>query len=75
MSAKLYAVEPAQSKSTRQLAREAVADYRQQVVIGSTVGECQQHRGWSPEIVLAFLNAPVIKPKSGEIQQKLYGKQ
>lgn len=70
MSAKLYAVTTEQ-KSPTQLAREAVSDYRNR--LGSTVGDGDHHRGWPPDVVLAFMAASVIKPAAGEIQRKLYG--
>lgn len=40
---------------------------------GQLVGERFQHRGWVPEIVRAFMAAPVIKPAVGEIARRLYG--
>lgn len=72
---RLYAVSKTE-KSPRQEAREAVKRHRKKPFIpaGGFIGERFHHRGWPPEVVLAFLYAPVIKPAIGEIQNRLYGK-
>lgn len=49
--------------------KQATADHP-----GQLVGERLNHRGWPPDVVLAFLYAEVIKPVPGEIQQRLYGR-
>lgn len=56
----------------REWAKEEIT--RHYSVIGGTlVGERFWHRAWPPDVTLAFLNAPVIRPAKGEIQRKLYG--
>lgn len=70
---KLYAVATQdKDKSPQQEAHEAVQQYREKQH-ALTVGERIGHRGWPPDVVRAFLCAPVIKPAKGEIQRKLYG--
>lgn len=39
---------------------------------GQLVGERFQHRGWVPEMVRAFMAAPVIKLPAGELRKRLY---
>lgn len=60
------------SPQWREWAKEEIANHRR-VISGSVVGERFQHRGWPPEVVLAFLAASVIRPEKGEIWQRLYG--
>ena len=71
---RLYAVAQEQ-KSAKQEAREAVRRHREGRHVsagGLLVGERTDHRGWPPEVTLAFMAAPVIKPAKGEIQKRLY---
>lgn len=56
----------------REWAKEEIVRHRAGIV-GSVVGERTLHRPWPPEVVLAFLAAPIIRPEKGEIQRKLYG--
>lgn len=51
---KLFAVQR-ENKSSQQLAKEAVAEYRDRV------GERFDHRGWPEDVTLAFMKADVIK--------------
>lgn len=57
----------------REWAKEEIANHRR-VIVGSIVGERQWHRPWPPDVVLAFLAAPIIRPEKGEIQKRLYGR-
>lgn len=72
---RLYAVAKTE-KSTKQITREAVKQFRQKPFIppGGFIGERFNHRGWLPEVVLAFMAAPIIKPEKGEIQRRLYAR-
>lgn len=59
---KLFAVQR-DNKSPQQLAKEAVAEYRdRQRVEMLTVAESYHHRSWIPEVTLAFMQADVKKP-------------
>lgn len=69
-------VEPMSDQpSWREWAKEEIANHKQSVIAGSIVGERFNHRGWEPEVVLAFMAAPIIRPAKGEIQSKLYPKE
>jgi len=57
----------------REWAKERITDHRSRTQSGSLVGHREGHRGWPPEVTLAFMNAPIIKPAKGEIERKLYG--
>ena len=71
---RLYAVAKTE-KSAKQHAREAVQQHREKAIIsgGLFIGERFNHRGWPPEVVMAFLNAPIILPAQGDVQRELYG--
>lgn len=56
---KLFVVET-DHKPPQQLAKEAVADYRERQR-ALTVAESYHHRCWCPAIVVAFMQADVIK--------------
>lgn len=58
----------------KEWAKETLGEYRSRTQTGSLVGERFGHRPWPPEVVLAFLAAPIIRPEKGEIQRKLYGR-
>ncbi len=77
MKPALYAVATTTGqKKPQQVAREAIEDYRARKAPhlgGTLVGERFQHRGWPPEVTLAFMDAFVIRPEKGEIQRRLYG--
>lgn len=58
---KLFAI-ATENKSSQQLAKEAVAEYRdRQRVEMLTVAESYHHRSWIPEVTLAFMKAEVVK--------------
>lgn len=58
---KLFAV-TTEHKPPQQLAKEAVAEYRErQRVEMLTVAESYHHRSWIPEVTLAFMKAEVVK--------------
>lgn len=58
---KLFAV-TTENKPPQQLAKEAVAEYRdRQRVEMLTVAESYHHRSWIPEVTMAFMKADVIK--------------
>lgn len=56
----------------REWAKEEIVRHRG-VIAGSLVGERTLHRPWPPEVVLAFLAAPIVRPAKGEIFKRLYG--
>ncbi len=51
---------------------EIVQHHRRKTISGSVVGERSTHCVWPPDVYLAFLYAPIIRPAKGEIQKKLY---
>jgi hypothetical protein len=58
----------------REWAKEEIVQHKQRASIsGSHIGERYFHCTWPPDVYLAFLYAPIIKPAKGEIQRKLYG--
>lgn len=56
----------------REWAKETIQAYRSRPITGADLGERTSHRGWDPKIVRRFLDAEVLRPAPGEIQQRLY---
>lgn len=70
----LESVEPMSDVPTyREWAKETIQSYRSRPITGADLGERTNHRGWDPKIVRAFLDAEVLRPAPGEMQQRLYG--